>query len=427
MVVLRGRRHGGDLHLQLGVTMRRALWAAASLLSLAACGGCDSPPSQAVTACEGVSLVAEKTDILFVVDDSGSMQEEQANLAANFQVFIEQLTALPVKNAYQIGITTTSVENFGATPTDVFLAGGVPGSSPARPCPQGGKTYPKGALVAVDPASIATYPTDGVYVTNLPRVLSPASMSTPELVAAFQTNVLVGICGSGKEEGLAAARLALTDRVADGQNAGFLRSGARLVVIIVSDEDDCTETNVPRQATDNDLCHDPTVKANVLEPVQDFVDFLGTTPIEGEQREALVAVIAGVDPATKAPDLTNCATAFDKADRYRAFVTGFGAKGLIDSICNASFASTLEQIATLIGQEVPLSEAPADWRLLTVSVVKPDGSRVPCTLTEAGSDGGAADVVYAPPTATRPPTLTFGGACGLQAGDQVDVKMVCAG
>jgi hypothetical protein len=60
-------------------------------------------------------------------------------------------------------------------------------------------------------------------------------------------------------------------------------------------------------------------------------------------------------------------------------------------------------------------------------VVKPDGSRVPCTISEAGSDGGAADAIYAPPTATRPPTLTFGGACALQAGDQVDVKLVCAG
>jgi len=407
--------------------MRRAIWAAGLLLSFAACGGCDTLPSQAVTACEGISVAAEKTDILFVVDDSGSMQEEQANLAANFQVFIEQLAALPVKNAYQIGVTTTSVENFEATPTSTFLAGNVPGSNPARACPQGGRTYPKGALIAVDPASVAVYPTDGVYVTNLPRVLSPASMSTPELVAAFQTNVLVGICGSGKEEGLAAARLALTERIADGQNAGFLRPGARLVVIIVSDEDDCTETNLPRQATTNDLCHDPTVKATVLEPVQDFVDFLTTTQIEGEQRKALVAVIAGVDPVTKAADLTNCTTAFDTANRYRAFVSGFGADGIIDSICNSSFASTLQQIATLIGQEVPLSSTPADWRLLTVSVVKPDGSRVACTISEAGSDGGAADAVYAPPTATRPPTLTFGGACALQAGDQVDVKLVCAG
>ena len=387
--------------------MRRLLGPAV-LVSLAACGGCDDVPAEAVTNCQAVGIASARTDILFVVDDSGSMQEEQANLAANFDAFIAQLAALPVSNDYRIGITTTSVENFDGT--TIFPMGDVPGSSPPRPCPNIGKQYPQGALVAVDPASLVTYPTDGVFVDNRPKVLVSGS---PTLVQDFQTNVKVGICGSGKEEGLQAARLALSDRIADGKNAGFLRPGARLVVIVVSDEDDCTGP-----AADNDTCHN---SKGPLVPVQQFVNFF-RAPIDGELRSVLVAAIAGVDPVTLLPQV--CGTAFDKADRYAAWVSAFGADGLIDSICNASFRDTLIDIATLIGQEVPLAQEPADWRLLSVAVVRPGGARVACTL---GLAGGTTDVIYTPATSTRSAILTFGGACTLSVGDRIDLKILCAG
>ena len=46
-------------------------------------------------------------DILFVVDNSGSMAEEQALLSANFAAFIDVLEAPDVKANYRIGVTTT--------------------------------------------------------------------------------------------------------------------------------------------------------------------------------------------------------------------------------------------------------------------------------------------------------------------------------
>jgi hypothetical protein len=48
-----------------------------------------------------------KVDILFVIDDSGSMGEEQGALAANFAVLVEQLESIEVGADYRIGITTT--------------------------------------------------------------------------------------------------------------------------------------------------------------------------------------------------------------------------------------------------------------------------------------------------------------------------------
>jgi hypothetical protein len=72
-----------------------------------------------VTRCEATRVVpaAVKTDVLFVIDDSGSMDEEQANLRDNLAAFIDALVAAPIANEFQIGITSTSVEEYGATAT----------------------------------------------------------------------------------------------------------------------------------------------------------------------------------------------------------------------------------------------------------------------------------------------------------------------
>ena len=56
-----------------------------AVLLVCGCASCDSRPPGALTACEAVGVAPAKTDILFVVDDSGSMAQEQANLATNFR------------------------------------------------------------------------------------------------------------------------------------------------------------------------------------------------------------------------------------------------------------------------------------------------------------------------------------------------------
>jgi hypothetical protein len=411
----------------------RRLVGPAVLLSLAACGGCDEVPADAVTNCQAVGIASARTDILFVVDDSISMGEEQQNLATSFTAFVQELAALPSKSDFQIGVTSTSIdEPVSATNLqDTFRRGG----------PNDGQPYPKGALVAVDDA--------GLYVSE-PRILRGDS---PTLVQDFQRNVKVGTLGSGKEQGLRAALLAVTDRIADGRNAGFLRPGTRLVVIVVSDEDDCSDPfdlAAPQILGNPDQCHQASVKnlagaiptpAGQLPATSLYVDAFQTTPLAGEVRPVLVATVVGVDQSgnptcgdTGNPACTagsGCATAFDRGDRYKQFEVAFGQQGFLDSVCRADFSATLRDIATLIGQEVELAQEPADWRLLSVSVTRPGGATIPCILGLAGA-GGTPDVVYAGPTSTRPPTLTFGGpsvsgACQLQAGDQISLKILCTG
>ena len=394
--------------------MRLGLLALAACL--ASCAACDSVPPAAVTSCQETLVVpgAAKTDILFVVDDSGSMAGAQANLQANFQAFVDRLVASPVRNDFQIGVTTTSVDTYvrGAYP-DTFVNGA--NSAPCTNPPYAASaTYPQGALVSV------TADTSGNRIQSTsqpPRILAASS---PTLVADFTANVNVGICGSGKEQGLEATRRALQAAQPGGANDGFLRPGARLAVVIVSDDDDCSDPL--HQGTNRE----PTACTSY--DIQNYIDFL-RAPIAGEVRPLIIGAVVAVDPVTLQP--TACIepsgnAAENGAVRYRAFADAFGAGAVVDSVCNTSFHDTLVRIAGLIdpGQVMPLKGVPADWRFLVVSVVKADGSRVPCVLGD-GSD--PEDVTYLAPTESEPARLQFGGACTLQLGDSVDVKVLCAG
>jgi hypothetical protein len=127
-------------------------------------------------------------DILFVIDNSGSMQQEQTSLAQNFNAFIQFTTELNVD--YQIGVITTDVSGSNA-----------------------------GEFVA-------------------PIITNSGSNPTQDPVAAFVAAVNVGTDGAATEKGLEASVLALTEPNASGANAGFLRDDALLSIIYVSDEDD---------------------------------------------------------------------------------------------------------------------------------------------------------------------------------------------
>ncbi|MFC1609394.1 VWA domain-containing protein [Myxococcota bacterium] len=126
-------------------------------------------------------------DILFVIDDSGSMQEEQDNLARNFASFFSNLSGSSLD--FHVGVVTTDVD----------------------------------------------YESKAGRLSGSVRVLRD---DTADLQSHFKTNVAVGKDGSTTEKGLEALRLALTSPNLEGHNAGFLRETARLAVIIVSDEND---------------------------------------------------------------------------------------------------------------------------------------------------------------------------------------------
>jgi hypothetical protein len=384
-----------------------------------ACGdGCDHVPKNAVESCQSnLQVLPAKTDILVVVDDSWSMTEEQENLRQNLSTFVTALADSPIPHDFQIGVTTTSVDNIHGDPDQ--YPNGTPLDRYGWPVP-----FPKGTLVAVDPdtAGLILYDPDdggfgGTRITGL------------QSVDAFKANVRVGVLGSYKEEPLQAAELALTDPLASGANAGFLRTGARLGLILLTDEDDCSEDPGHFYGTDNDHCHNPAIKAE-LKSIPGFVSFLDGT-ISGELRHPVVAVIAGFDPQDLTP--IGCHTAYgdsyDNPTRLASLVAAMGVdRSFRGSICDQSFGPSLQRIADLmVPQTMALDGAPPDPHMLVVSLRKADGSRVACPIAAQGEDASQAGAVFTPPQAGQPATLTFQAACRLGSGDRVDLQIICAG
>lgn len=144
-----------------------------------------------------------KVDVLFVVDASTSMRDEQAALGANFQAFIQFAEAQGLD--YQIGVTTTDEGRDG------------------------------GRLVSAQPGTTHGATADGPEAF---RIVSPTSEPSPDTV--FAANVSLALSGDegSRESGLLAAVRALSSANQLGRNAGFLRPDAILSVIVVSDEPD---------------------------------------------------------------------------------------------------------------------------------------------------------------------------------------------
>ena len=134
-------------------------------------------------------------DVLLAVDDSGSMSEEQQNLANNFSSFINAASALDTD--YHIGVVNTDSESDWRG--KLYSCDGNP-------------------LWVSDDQPVATQTSQfncNVRVTNSGR---PSSDS--------------------KESPLQAARLALDYPNIGDFNAGFYREDAKLYVILVTDEED---------------------------------------------------------------------------------------------------------------------------------------------------------------------------------------------
>ena len=144
-----------------------------------------------------------KTDVLFVVDNSGSMGWAQDEMAGGFPHFINR--ALALNADFQIGVIATEVNDaetaVGTPPRDIFP--GVLVQAPGRP-----------------------------------KIITP---QTPDLEQAFSDNARLGECCSDEQEaGLQAAWMALTQPLVDdpAANAGFLRDDAKLYIICLSNEQD---------------------------------------------------------------------------------------------------------------------------------------------------------------------------------------------
>lgn len=415
------------------------------LAALAGCASCDHVPAGAVTDCNAQIVPGgAATDLLFVIDDSGSMREEQDALASNLGTFIDQLLGSPIALDVHVGVTNTSVEDYavvaGTTTGYGRLVSGFPGAP--------GTPYPQGTLVAIQQdAQGAGLPGefmwgtayDPAHVTSAwggPRLLASGATAAADLARDFKANVRQGTWGSSREQPLSAMRRALQKAGCPGPNCGFLRDGARLAVVILTDEDDCSGP-FSSVITNDTVCHDPAYWG-YLDPLSDYADYLDTT-VGGKP---IVAVIAGYDGSPLVPTVCSgsaygtATSAYSKPSRLDAFLSvldpasatsAVTSRTVKASICRPFAQALLDIAQAIIPQTMPLRQSPQDYRMMAVAVQHASGVTQPCPVALAGTaEAAGAGAIYTPAPPGGLPSLTFQGACKLGIGDKVDLRIVCA-
>ena len=167
-------------------------------------------------------------DILFLVDDSGSMADKQQNLKDNFPNFINVLNTIQggLPDVH-IGVVTSDMGTKGEEDASPGTGVGTVGQGGCANTGKDGKLQ-LGQATGVTGTFISDIKlTDGSRQKNY----------TGDLSMTFGQMATVGATGCGFEQHLAAMRRALDN---NPSNAGFLRADAFLAVVILADEDDCS-------------------------------------------------------------------------------------------------------------------------------------------------------------------------------------------
>jgi hypothetical protein len=470
-------------------------------------------------------------DLLFVVDDSGSMRGEQDKLAANFTTFINNLDQTNAARAargldpidFHIAVTTSSVFWNEQTIPNSTCRNDCPGaggslvcctttSSPAPltrarscagpgaacpggttckttcnnlkgdyhccaddntvpaaaqepiPCQRAGAqcgrlehhyNFPSGCDAGVAADDFPLPQGDFVSLNDNPRVLhfdkqlytqgtNRQGFTSEQLKDFFVQNVVVGTCGSGQEQALQAARLALTKALSGGQKdtrnlagqvtwdptsrvatspAEWPHENSKLVLVFVGDEDDCSS---PADASagvvwlpaapGSDACFNDASSSNPKQfTVTSIVD-----AFTGLGRELGAAFIFPAEQTTCSGESCTPGQCCDtvctgSTSICRDGVCGGQAPGIrlheaastlrvrgadmvVGSICDPRFDILLDEIAEITkppaGLELPTE--PAEGGITFLRIAKPDGQtrrtcKGPAPVGMTGDEAAAAD------------------------------------
>jgi hypothetical protein len=149
---------------------------------------------------------APKIDVLFCVDNSGSMSDNQRILAESFNGFINGFVSAGLD--FHIGIVTSDVDSNSAS----YWRSKMPDYPGAN----------RGLL-------LTRYPSDRFLTQN-----------SSGLVSKFEDNAKVGLKGSGREQCLNSFLYAMEESAvrAGGWNHGFFRDDSLISFVVVSDENE---------------------------------------------------------------------------------------------------------------------------------------------------------------------------------------------
>jgi hypothetical protein len=355
--------------------------------------GCVSTEKESVNREELAVISAlpnRNLDVLFVIDNSGSMGDEQELLARNFPRFMEKLQSIPggLPNVH-IGVTTTDMGTLGGPAVGGCQSIGDQGGLQLN----GAETTDQhNFLIDIDKEDV---------IGSNDRFRNYQG----DLAVAFASMAHVGTNGCGFEQPLAAMKASLTS--ADSSNRAFLRPDANLAVVIVTDEDDCSATGPnffgttpalgqmdsfrcfsqgvicdnddadPQRIGDRLNCR-PRTDSQYQSNVQTYIESL--IAIKGDERKVMVAGVIAPSSDTPLHVIQNpyhaavvleagCAISRNDttseaapAVRLQAFLKGFPGRAQQASICDDHFDSVLSNIGSSTARLVDgscLSQKPA--------------------------------------------------------------------
>jgi hypothetical protein len=268
----------------------------------------DDDDGPGVDANVGTPQQCNKMDIVFIVDDSGSMAEEQSNLASNFPMFASVLSGFTTPDGehidFRVAVTTTGRDmdytiSFGGTNLPQHESGD-----------------------------------NGAFRAECGMQKKFIEPSDANMGTTLACRANVGTSGPSYEMPLLMSKWALSERVADGTNANFLRPDALLGLVYLTDENDSstTENNWTIGATGGD----PPPN---WQP-QDQITFLDQ--LKGNRSKWAAGVIAGDGDCT-----SSFGDAVD-ATRLKEFVTLANGNGTtqatFSSICAGDLTTALTNI-----------------------------------------------------------------------------------
>ncbi|MCD6499258.1 MAG: VWA domain-containing protein [Deltaproteobacteria bacterium] len=269
-------------------------------------GTCLAGPTDGqVPECEAYSLSrVPKADIIWVIDESGSMSEEQQSVASNAVDFFNRAQAYGLD--FRMGVVDVNIENNG-----VFCTGNGQSAD---------QFLGPGDLNAFQACAI-----------------EPWGALQPE---------------GGAEYGLTQGLHAIQGHLPRADNdSKHIRTDAQLVIIYVSDE---RPDEVEDAGCADEFDNDPPIDPNCLQPViQPTLDLLtGLSDPEG----------AGVAHAIVSPPPGGCSTATETGRGYSDIVTALG--GQIGSVCQTDLGPTMQVII----EDIVANSSPIVLRHVPISV-----------------------------------------------------------
>jgi hypothetical protein len=373
---------------------------------------------------------ADEVDLLFMIDNSGSMATEQEALAVQLPMLAQILASgeLPREDGTIRKFTPVRSLHLGVISSDIGLSG-APNERPVTSCEDA--LGDDGRLLTTPaPGCGALTTLNGNHLNFTKDMTDPAVLGTE-----FGCITKLGTSGCGLEQQLESMLKAVTPSTSatkftaaspNGQadspsNAGFLRDTSVVALVAVTDEEDCSvpdsaatiftnNTTDPRFVASNGkavglnsrcavygdpakgILHPasryiegfkalrpsapdlvifaaiagvPVDAENMVDAngIQDFDGILGLDAMVNkfnnvpgltpENVEELTATNAPLpDPACISAGGGAMGTSASPARRFVEVAKGFGANGVIRSICASSFASALNEIVDKIASKL---------------------------------------------------------------------------